>query len=47
MLSPNTDAEIEAAFARIRLGALPERPPLMIGFPSAREGAGPAIPAMR
>ncbi len=38
MLSPNTDADIEAAFARIRLGALPERPPLMIGFPSAREG---------
>lgn len=37
MLSPNTDADIEAAFARIRLGGLPERPPLMIGFPSTRE----------
>ena len=37
MLSPNTDADIEAAFARIRLGELPERPPLMIGFPSARQ----------
>ncbi|MCL4286126.1 MAG: NAD(P)/FAD-dependent oxidoreductase, partial [Thermoleophilia bacterium] len=34
MLSPNTDADIEAAFARIRLGELPERPPMMIGFPS-------------
>lgn len=37
MLSPNTDADIEAAFARIRLGELPERPPMMIGFPSTRE----------
>jgi beta-carotene ketolase (CrtO type) len=37
MLSPNTDADIEAAFARVRLGELPERPPLMIGFPSTRE----------
>jgi len=37
MLSPNTDADIEAAFARIRLGQLPDRPPLMIGFPSTRE----------
>lgn len=37
MLSPNTDADIEAAFARIALGELPERPPLMIGFPSTRE----------
>ncbi|MEZ5155234.1 MAG: NAD(P)/FAD-dependent oxidoreductase [Solirubrobacterales bacterium] len=44
MLSPNTDADIEAAFARIRLGLLPERPPLMIGFPSTREPGWTADP---
>ncbi len=37
LLSPNTDADIEAAFARVALGELPDRPPLMIGFPSTRE----------
>lgn len=37
MLSSNTDADIESAFARLALGELPDRPPLMIGFPSARE----------
>jgi beta-carotene ketolase (CrtO type) len=34
MLSPNTRTDIERAFASIRLGRLPERPPLMIAFPS-------------
>jgi beta-carotene ketolase (CrtO type) len=37
LLSPNTAADVEAAFARIRLGELPERPPLMLAFPSALE----------
>ncbi len=44
MLSPNTDADIEAAFARVALGELPERPPLMIGFPSTREAGWTANP---
>jgi beta-carotene ketolase (CrtO type) len=34
MLSPNTSTDIERAFASIRLGRLPERPPLMVAFPS-------------
>lgn len=37
MLSPNTTADIELAFADIQLGRLPRRPPLMIAFPSALE----------
>ncbi len=37
MLSPNTDADIERGFARIRLGLLPERPTMMIAFPSVLE----------
>ena len=37
MLSANTTTDIERAFASIRLGELPERPPLMIAFPSALE----------
>ncbi len=37
MLSPNTGTDIERAFARIALGELPERPPLMIAFPSVLE----------
>ena len=45
MLSPNTDADIEAAFARVALGELPKRPPLMIGFPSTRESGWTADPA--
>ena len=44
MLSPNTDADIEAAFARVALGEMPERPPLMIGFPSTREPGWTANP---
>lgn len=44
MLSPNTDADIEAAFASIALGELPERPPLMIGYPSTREPGWTANP---
>jgi beta-carotene ketolase (CrtO type) len=37
LLSANTLDDLEAAFARIRLGALPARPPLMLAFPSALE----------
>jgi beta-carotene ketolase (CrtO type) len=37
MLSANTIADLERSFARIQLGELPERPPLMIAFPSALE----------
>jgi beta-carotene ketolase (CrtO type) len=37
MLSPNTTTDIELAFASLQLGRLPERPPLMIAFPSALE----------
>ncbi|HEX6678251.1 MAG TPA: NAD(P)/FAD-dependent oxidoreductase [Actinomycetes bacterium] len=37
MLSANTIGDVEQSFARIRLGELPERPPLMIAFPSALE----------
>jgi beta-carotene ketolase (CrtO type) len=37
MLSANTIGDLERAFARIRLGELPERPPLMLAFPSALE----------
>ena len=37
MLSANTHRDLERAFARIQLGELPERPPLMIAFPSALE----------
>ena len=37
MLSSNTDADIERGFARIRLGQLPERPTMMLAFPSALE----------
>jgi beta-carotene ketolase (CrtO type) len=37
MLSANTTTDLERAFASIRLGELPERPPLMLAFPSALE----------
>jgi beta-carotene ketolase (CrtO type) len=37
MLSPNTSTDIERAFASVQLGRLPERPPLMIAFPSTLE----------
>jgi len=37
-LSANTTGDLERAFAAIRLGRLPERPPLMLAFPSALEG---------
>jgi beta-carotene ketolase (CrtO type) len=37
MLSANTDGDLEEAFARIQLGELPPRPPLMLAFPSALE----------
>lgn len=37
LLSPNTDADIERGFARIRLGQLPERPTMMMAFPSVLE----------
>jgi beta-carotene ketolase (CrtO type) len=37
MLSANTTGDLERAFASIRLGQLPERPPLMLAFPSALE----------
>jgi beta-carotene ketolase (CrtO type) len=37
LLSANRIADVEAAFARIRLGELPARPPLMLAFPSALE----------
>jgi beta-carotene ketolase (CrtO type) len=36
-LSANTTGDLERAFAAIRLGALAERPPLMLAFPSALE----------
>jgi beta-carotene ketolase (CrtO type) len=37
MLSANTTADLERAFAGIALGELPERPPLMLAFPSTLE----------
>ena len=37
MLSANTTGDLERAFASIRLGELPARPPLMLAFPSALE----------
>jgi beta-carotene ketolase (CrtO type) len=37
MLSPNRGRDIAAAFSRVSLGELPERPPLMIAFPSTLE----------
>jgi len=37
MLSPNTGTDITRAFSRIALGELPERPPVMIAFPSTLE----------
>jgi beta-carotene ketolase (CrtO type) len=37
MLSANTTTDLERAFASIQLGELPERPPLMLAFPSALE----------
>ncbi|MFT3865176.1 MAG: NAD(P)/FAD-dependent oxidoreductase [Solirubrobacterales bacterium] len=37
MLSPQGGREIAAAFSRVSLGELPERPPLMIAFPSSLE----------
>jgi phytoene dehydrogenase-like protein len=37
MLSANTTGDLERAFASIRLGELPERPPLMLAFPSILE----------
>jgi beta-carotene ketolase (CrtO type) len=37
LLSANTVADVEVAFARIRLGELPARPPLMLAFPSTLE----------
>jgi beta-carotene ketolase (CrtO type) len=37
MLSANTTRDLERAFASIRLGELPQRPPLMLAFPSALE----------
>jgi beta-carotene ketolase (CrtO type) len=36
-LSANTTTDLERAFAAIALGELPERPPLMLAFPSALE----------
>ena len=45
MLSANTTGDLERAFAGIQLGRLPERPPLMLAFPSDPGGglgaAGP------
>jgi beta-carotene ketolase (CrtO type) len=38
LLSANTTGDLERAFASIRLGELPDRPPLMLAFPSALEG---------
>jgi beta-carotene ketolase (CrtO type) len=38
MLSANTTTDLERAFASIQLGELPERPPLMLAFPSTLEG---------
>jgi beta-carotene ketolase (CrtO type) len=37
MLSPNTGTDIQRAFSSIALGELPERPSLMIAFPSTLE----------
>jgi beta-carotene ketolase (CrtO type) len=37
MLSANTISDLERAFASIQLGELPERPPLMLAFPSTLE----------
>jgi beta-carotene ketolase (CrtO type) len=37
MLSANTTADLERAFAAIALGELPGRPPLMLAFPSTLE----------
>jgi beta-carotene ketolase (CrtO type) len=37
MLSPTHGRDIAAAFSRISLGELPERPPMMIAFPSTLE----------
>jgi beta-carotene ketolase (CrtO type) len=37
MLSPNSGTDIHRAFSSIALGELPERPPLMIAFPSTLE----------
>jgi beta-carotene ketolase (CrtO type) len=37
MLSPNTTTDLERAFASVQLGRMPERPPLMIAFPSTLE----------
>ncbi|HTE70861.1 MAG TPA: NAD(P)/FAD-dependent oxidoreductase [Actinomycetes bacterium] len=37
MLSANTTTDLERAFASIQLGQLPERPPLMLAFPSTLE----------
>jgi hypothetical protein len=48
LLSANTTGDLERAFASIQLGELPERPPLMLAFPSALEdrlgAAGPGRP---
>jgi beta-carotene ketolase (CrtO type) len=43
LLSANTITDLERAFAAIALGELPERPPLMLAFPSTLE-AGWAPP---
>jgi beta-carotene ketolase (CrtO type) len=43
LLSANTTGDLERAFAGIQLGRLPERPPLMLAFPSTLE-AGWAPP---
>jgi beta-carotene ketolase (CrtO type) len=40
LLSANTTTDLERAFARIQLGELPDRPPLMLAFPLTLEGAG-------
>jgi beta-carotene ketolase (CrtO type) len=37
LLSANTTGDLERAFASIQLGELPERPPLMLAFPSTLE----------
>jgi beta-carotene ketolase (CrtO type) len=39
LLSANTTGDLERAFASIQLGELPERPTLMLAFPSALERA--------
>jgi beta-carotene ketolase (CrtO type) len=43
LLSANTTGDLERAFTGIQLGRLPERPPLMLAFPSTLE-AGWAPP---